>query len=318
MRWSDSRKAPTELAQGTGADQGSALRQEGPTHGHGGPRWAWWALGLLYLAVVSACLTVQPLGVPPDEIAHIQYAEFIASQGRLPIWSPQDGGEAGYESQHPPVFYLVAAGLYRLTEGLAARWRWTIVRLLSVVCGLVILLVCQRLFEEVLPQDSWWPLLATSVVVLMPTVMFYASHINPDIMVLMWSALVLWLACRVRWQPGNLRLVVLLGILSALGTLTKVSAGPLFLVALIALGGWIRDPAGGRHRTLRGMGVLLLVFLLTCGWYFRMNYLLYGTFVIHTPSLVGSAVEEAFTTTRPLSALWVLGKLMAKNTYLST
>ena len=65
-------------------------------------------------------------------------------------------------------------------------------------------------------------------------------------------------------------------------------------------------------------GVLLLVFLLTCGWYFRMNYLLYGTFVIHTPSLVGSAVEEAFTTTRPLSALWVLGKLMAKNTYLST
>ena len=216
------------------------------------------------------------------------------------------------------MFYLVAAGLYRLTEGLAARWRWTNVRLLSVVCGLVILLVCQRIFEEVLPQDSWWPLLATSVVVLMPTVMFYASHINPDIMVLMWSALVLWLACRVRWQPGNLRLVVLLGILSALGTLTKVSAGPLFLVALIALGGWIRDPAGGRHRTLRGMGVLLLVFLLTCGWYFRMNYLLYGTFVIHTPSLVGSAVEEAFTTTRPLSAFWVIGKLMTKNRIIST
>ena len=89
MRWSDSRKAPTELARGTGADQGSALRQEGPTHGHGGPRWAWWALGLVYLAVVGACLTVQPLGVPPDEIAHIQYAEFIASQGGCPSGAPR-------------------------------------------------------------------------------------------------------------------------------------------------------------------------------------------------------------------------------------
>ena len=205
------------------------------------PGWAWCALGIVYVAVAIGFMAAQPLAAPPDELAHMQYVQFVADHGRLPYFDLQTGGEAGYEGQQPPIYYLIAARLLKLTGPLEARWRWSLVRLLSLACGLVLLVTCRRFFREVLPGRAWLPLIATSVVVLMPTVIFYSSHLTPDIMVLMWSGLVLWLACRARWQPGNLRLAALLGMLCGLGILTKLSAGPLLIVALGAQWGWRRE-----------------------------------------------------------------------------
>jgi 4-amino-4-deoxy-L-arabinose transferase-like glycosyltransferase len=278
------------------------------------PAWAWWLLILVYVGLVVSFMACQPLAAPPDELAHMRYVKFIADQERLPRFDFRTGGEAGYEGQQPPFFYLVSAGVYELTSPLEARWRWSVVRLVSLACGLILLGACRRLFREVLP-GRWTPLLATGLVVLLPTVLFYSSHLNPDIMVVMWAGVVLGLAWQTRWQPGNLRLAALLGLACGLAILTKLSAGPLLVVALAAEWGWREQAGKDRFQpALRGMAITFLAFLLTCGWYFRYNILTYGKWTLHTPPPAGSGWEEAQATHLFAFSL----KLMLKNTYLST
>lgn len=208
---------------------------------------------MVYAGLVIGFSAVQPLGGPPDELAHIQYTLFLADNHRLPLWEPLTGGEGGYESQHPPVFYAAAAALYELTAPVGTvRTRWAITRGLNLLCGLVLLLACRAFFREALPGREGVALAATGLVMFLPTVLFYSSHVNPDLMVVMWAALVLWIACRARWQPGNLRLSALLGLLCGLAVLTKLSAAPLLPVALAAQWPWRggrRGGSGGRSCT---------------------------------------------------------------------
>lgn len=66
---------------------------------------------LLYLI----CATLWSLTVPPfespDEPGHARYVNFVRANGRLPL----PATEAPGESHQPPLYYLVAAGISRLT-----------------------------------------------------------------------------------------------------------------------------------------------------------------------------------------------------------
>ncbi|MEW5959416.1 MAG: hypothetical protein AB1801_16965 [Chloroflexota bacterium] len=63
---------------------------------------------LLYLVVALAHAALAPLTTGPDELAHYEYARFIAEHGRLPA-NPAERGQAGYKSDQPPLFHLIAA-----------------------------------------------------------------------------------------------------------------------------------------------------------------------------------------------------------------
>jgi hypothetical protein len=64
----------------------------------------------LYVALAVGYSVVVPIGQGADEWAHYWYAQFIAENGRLPV-SVAERKTAGYKSDWPPLYHLLAAGL---------------------------------------------------------------------------------------------------------------------------------------------------------------------------------------------------------------
>jgi hypothetical protein len=133
------------------------------------PRRPWLLLLAIYLLLAVTYSVVQPLGRTPDETAHMQYVAFLAQQHRLPIWSPQGGGEAGYESQHPPLYYGVMALAYAATTGMPENWRWHAMRWVTILLiGVPMFLISRRFFTLLWGEGSWHPFIAVPSVRLMP------------------------------------------------------------------------------------------------------------------------------------------------------
>lgn len=65
---------------------------------------------ILYLLLAVGYSVVVPIGRGADEWAHYHYARFIAQTGRLPL-TAAERDQAGYKSDWPPLYHLLAAGL---------------------------------------------------------------------------------------------------------------------------------------------------------------------------------------------------------------
>lgn len=281
------------------------------------PRAAWAALLAIYLALAFVFSIVQPLGRCPDETAHMQYVKFLADNQRLPFFEPAGGGEAGYEAQHPPLYYAIMAVVYRATAPLAERWRWHVMRWFTILLlGLPLFAISRRFFSEVLSATPWLVFVATASVMLMPLTLLYTAYPNPDAMGMLWAAGVLLLAVQ-RPKANPYRRAALLGLLSGAALLTKLSAAPVLVVALASHAN--RDETG-RLRLGWATGLrwppaplTLAVALMVAGWWYARNALLYGTPLIHTTGLFGTGLEAGLRT-----SLWSFAWLTWKNTYLSS
>jgi 4-amino-4-deoxy-L-arabinose transferase-like glycosyltransferase len=63
---------------------------------------------IVYLVVALAHAYLAPLTIGPDELAHYEYMNFIAQQGRLP-WTRLEREEASYKSDQPPLYHLISS-----------------------------------------------------------------------------------------------------------------------------------------------------------------------------------------------------------------
>lgn len=289
--------------------QGPADRDRGASLARAG----WWLLAALYLLSVGVFSIIQPLGRCPDETAHVQYAQFLAENHRLPRWSPQPGGgEGGYEAQHPPLYYAVMAVVWAAGASLEDRWRWHLMRwATALLVGLPLFAIVRRLALEVFLPSRLAPLTVAATVMLMPLTLLYMCHTNPDGMAMLWGTCALWLAIRGVRTPDDLGLAALLGLVCGLGALTKLSAAPSLLVGLAALI-W-GQPRERRRAALKPLAVCLATFALTCGWWYVRCQLLYGTAFTHTPGRYGSGLENAF-----VGGFGFFARLTWRETYLST
>lgn len=252
------------------------------------PGLAWWLLLAVYLVLAGLFSVIQPLGRTPDERAHVQYAAFLADHHRLPLFHPQGGGEAGYEAQHPPLYYLAAALVYRLSSPLEPNWRWHLLRWATILIGVALFVVSRRFFGDLWPQDPLLAFCATATVLLMPLTLLYTAYVNPDGLVLLWTTLALEGAWRTSRQPATPLRSVWLGVWAGLALLTKLSGLPALLIALAAHF-W-----AGREGLGRRLGLTLGTALLLAGPWYARNALLYGSPFIHTEGKYGSGLENAF------------------------
>lgn len=79
----------------------------------------------LYLLLATLYFFAIPLGESPDEPGHLQCIEQLRIDGRLPIVDPPASGEkwwhrdtilSGYMCYHMPFYYIVAGGVWALTD----------------------------------------------------------------------------------------------------------------------------------------------------------------------------------------------------------
>lgn len=298
------------------------------------PRWAWSLLLAVYLLFAFIFSIIQPLGRTPDEAAHVTYAKFLAQNHRLPIFDVMGGGEAGYEAQHPPLYYAAMAVVYGLTGFLAENWRWHVMRWATILLlGLPMFVICRRFFTEalgergrcatadpdedqggcVVEEGSTLAFIGTASVMLMPLTLLYTGYINPDGAAMVFGTLTLWLAWRQRLGEPDWRQALILGAVAGLGALCKVSAAPALAVALLA---HIRPRQGvgrGYRIAWSDLGLALLAFAAVAGWWYARNWYLYRSPLVHTMGMLGTGLEAALR-----YSFWHFAWLTWRETYLST
>lgn len=281
-------------------------------------------LGYLWVAVNFARQT--PPWQAPDEPAHYNYIADLATQGALPIlrradynqkcmeflvsnkFPPQVGIDClRYEGYQPPLYYLVSALVYRLSNGSLLA-----LRLFGIGLGIGIILLFYYNLNLVFPDKPLVVLGATAFAAFLPMHIAVTASVSNDAFAEL--LLVGQLALLLQWShtqflapsadtPGSHRQLLLLGVVLGLGLLTKVYAYlfiPLTFLAVVVTiwrqnWRWAKLWAGIRL----SLWVLAPAFLLGLPWWVR-NLQLYGGF-----DFLGLAWHDEVVVGQPRTSDWI-------------
>lgn len=257
-------------------------------------------LGYLLVGALFAIYT--PAWQAPDEPAHYNYAAQVAGGGCCPQIKPGDWQSAyqqqlttvkfapdylerldtiQYEDHQPPLYYLLASILYKLTDGALAA-----LRLLSVGLGAAVVALSYAIGKRILPNEPQIALGTMALVAFQPQHLSMMSAVNNDALGELVIALaLLWL---IRYLQTDRVPVWQLGIIMGLGLLSKTTT--YFLAGLIPLAMSLKWHV--QKRPLAALARPLAVFLLIAGgmgglWWLR-NIHIYGF-----PDFLGLAAHDA-------------------------
>lgn len=149
--------------------EGGVTRREGRRRSRSG--LAAVLLGFAVLSVWIALLV--PPGKPPDEPAHLRFVNRIAVTGQW-RWDVRLQPK-GSEEHQPPLYYLIAAQVWKLSGG-----RVLPVRLLATIFGLVTIALTAWLGREVFPELPGVALAAAGMVAFLPMNVYLSSACNND------------------------------------------------------------------------------------------------------------------------------------------
>lgn len=220
-----------------------------------------------YLVLALAYARATPAWQAPDEPAHFNYVGYLAERGQLPILQqgdypdgkvpigadqhPADISIFRYEGHQPPLFYALAAIVYKLHSSLFA------VRALSALLGAALLPVAFLVARRALPERRWLWLGVAAVAGFIPMHLFIAGAAENDTLAdLVLSTLLL--ACLAGWPA------MLVGGLFGLALLTKVTIYLPALLIVLSL------------REVRKLMTAAATAALVAGWWFIRNGLIYG------------------------------------------
>jgi len=213
----------------------------------------------LYLVLAGALIGVVPFNGAPDEGAHAQYVAAIVSTHALPVFAGQAPPNAGYEFHQPPLFYLLAAPLWALAGSGA---QVVAVRALSLLFGLLTLGVVWQGALLLFGEKSRAPAVCVLLAALSPVHQGVGASINNDALAGLWTACLFYLVARAWLVGATQRVVLALGVVAGLGALTKLTAFPLGVWALVCVALALRAQ-GNKPLTalLPAVGIALLIAL---------------------------------------------------------
>jgi len=261
------------------------------------------------LALVYAWAT--PVFEASDELWHFGMIQHIAETGQLPVQQP--GIETIYEQEgsQPPLYYLIGAlivspldrsdfeavraanphvkaGIPGALDNKNLVLRTTphppltgtvlavmIVRLFSIALGVVTVAAIYASARIVTPTQPNIALLAAGLTAFNPMFLFITASVNNDNLVTALNSLVIWQSLILLRDGFDTRRSIVIAILIALASLSKLSGNVVVpVVALAAL--WVAR----QRRDWRGLvtlGVLMLgIWAVVSGWWYARNITLYG------------------------------------------
>jgi 4-amino-4-deoxy-L-arabinose transferase-like glycosyltransferase len=246
-----------------------------------------------YLVAGALYARLTPPWQAPDEPAHYNYVRYLVEEGRLPVLRMGDYPHLyleeikakrfppemsidplRYEFHQPPLYYLLASGVYRVTGGSLLG-----LRLLSVLLGAALLIVAGGMVRSVLPQKPALALGTTAFVAFLPMHVATSSAVNNDVLAeLLLATSLLGLVRYARHGEFSPQQAVRVGLSIGLGLVTKMYAFIALPVALVAIAIAPRDECGqwrGRARARDGLLILGVAGLILLPWLVR-NQLTYG------------------------------------------
>lgn len=176
-------------------------------------------------------------------------------------------GAPGKLNHTSPLYYMLAALVYRLAYGADLLGRVFAVRLFSVALTALMVLVSYFMTVEVLPSERDAALTVATMVSFQPMLSFVGAVVNNDILLNLTTTAAIWVLVRM-WRYGITgRRAVGLGVALGLGMLTKpLIAGLALPVAGVFVREWWQQRGERRRVVLLGF-LALVVALALCGWW---------------------------------------------------
>jgi len=314
-----------------------------------------------YLVIGILYAVKTPPWQVPDEPAHYNYIKYLAENYRLPVLQmgdyPHDYLEEikdkkfpsemsieplRYEFHQPPLYYILAAVVYKLFAG-----RLLPLRLLSVLLGCCLLWVAYHIAKEVFPGDEALALGTTAFVAFVPMHIAITAAVSNDTLAELILAGILWMLVRYVRQGGTLdfgqtqggrsetrflefsvsktramastlgasgsaverknlgSLLIGLGVLMGLGLLTKITvyiAIPVAVAAVVVREGWLE-----RSRKLTVLAERLRHYLLpaTCSLLLALPWFVRNALVYGGLDIFGLQRHDAIVVGQPRTTEWL-------------
>ncbi len=282
--------------------------------------------------VLAACYGwATPPFEASDELWHFGMIQRLAETGDLPIQTPDADTPWAQEGSQPPLYYALAAALVRpidrsdfgavrqpnphaiagipgavgnknliLRDSPHPPLRGTVLavyltRALSIGLGAITVSVVFASARRLAPDRPRVALLAAALTAFNPMFLFISASVNNDNLVTALNSLIIWQMLCLLDCGFSLRRSVVVALLAALASLSKLS-GLALLPALGLAALW----TAYRRRDGRGLlmfgGLLAGLWLLLAGWWFARNLILYGElFGTRMMAQVAGARADAFT-----------------------
>ena len=254
-------------------------------------RTEWAVIGLIvaiYLVLASQYAIRVPDWQAPDEPAHYNYIQQIAEDGRIPVLEQGDWQQAyqeqlvasgfdpaltdqldtvEYEDHQPPLYYLLQAPVYAVTDGdLLAMRLW------AALLGAGVILAAWGVLRALLPD---WPVAAlagAAFLAFLPQHVSILASVSNDALAELIVALTLLAIVRYLGNPPGTRPPhpVLIGVLAGLALLTKTTIYFLggIVVLAVLLRAW-RERWSVRLTTSHLAAVLIPALILGGVWWVR-------------------------------------------------
>jgi 4-amino-4-deoxy-L-arabinose transferase-like glycosyltransferase len=181
-----------------------------------------------------------------------------------------------YAANHPPLYYLLMAPIYKSTESASPTTQLYLMRAASIPFGLAVVLLAYAMVRTLFPRDQFLGITVPAFVAFQPQVSYEGAMLNNDIASIAVFSLVLYLLVVGLKRGFSYRLTAAIGLTVGVGLLFKSTT--LMLLPLVALAlilgvglknilGWVR----------RGALVAGIAALVAWPWYLFL-YQTYGNF----------------------------------------
>jgi hypothetical protein len=245
---------------------------------------------LAYGVLTALLIATVPIDKAPDEGAHLEYAQYLAQKKSFPVFKPLGANTPGYELHQPPLYYILVAPSYLVSESVAPYFA----RVISLLCGALTLVFLWSALRLLFPDDELLANCATGFAALWPLHIAVGASAGNDALTGAMCAGMLWsvarLAARLSSREYSWRDAALVGIFFGLGMLSKSTALVVGIAALGATFHLVRraeDTRSGRTPAV-ATGIALGVAILICGGWLVRNTVLYGD------PLAARIFDEAF------------------------
>ncbi|MCY3866469.1 MAG: DUF2142 domain-containing protein [Chloroflexi bacterium] len=278
-------------------------------------RKALFALILLGYVCAGALYAIYtPAWQAPDEPAHFNYIRQVAQDGCCPRIEPGDWQSdylaqltstrfaperldqldaIQYEDHHPPLYYLLASLVFKLSAG-----DLTALRLFSVVLGAAVVCLSYFIARRILPCQPQIALGAMALVAFLPQHLSMMASVNNDALAEALVALaLLWL---IRYLNSENIPIWQLGLIAGAALLTKITIS--FLALVIPLAVWLKWRRDGDSTPafLRSIALIAAIAGILGGLWWLRNIAVYGF-----PDFFGLGAHDAVVADQPRTSEYV-------------
>ncbi len=203
-----------------------------------------------------------------------------------------DLGGVGKLMHATPLYYALAAPIYRLTAGGSLLWRVQMQRLFAVLVGSPVVIAAYLISRQLFPWDPNMRLTIPFLVAFQPMMTEITAVVSVDGLLILCYSLLIFLTIDLLRRGLNGWNAAAIGVVFAVGVLTKPTLnGYAPIIALAVLVDWWRRP-GERWAVVRAAALMNAIILPPLAWWMQRSWRLNQDLFYFNPILKGHRIIE--------------------------